>query len=183
MNTERKVAKYEKAERLSRVAGRVPLPRVLEAAGLGARARCSGIVLGGRVTVNGRIAELGAKVAPSDSVVLDKRRLHPETEKVYLVINKPVGYLCSNSDSRGRPLLLDLLQDIPQRIFHVGRLDFRSSGLIFYTNDGEFAKTVSHPSSRIENPRSSCSSVMTRGIRVRMTLLWCPQERMTRPLS
>jgi 23S rRNA pseudouridine2605 synthase len=83
-------------------------------------------------------------------VVLGKRLLHLETEKVYLAVNKPVGYLCSNSDSRGRPLVLDLLQDIPQRIFHVGRLDFRSSGLILYTNDGDFAKTVSHPSSNIE---------------------------------
>jgi 23S rRNA pseudouridine2605 synthase len=81
---------------------------------------------------------------------LGRRRLRPETEKVYLAVNKPPGYLCANSDSRGRPLVLDLLQDVAVRIFHVGRLDFRSSGLIFYTNDGTFAKIVSHPSSRIE---------------------------------
>jgi 23S rRNA pseudouridine2605 synthase len=118
--------------------------------GIGSRRACETYIREGRVTVNGRIAELGSKVAPSDRVALDNRQLHPETEQVYLAINKPAGYLCSNSDSRGRPLLLDLLQDIPQRIFHVGRLDFRSSGLIFYTNDGNFAKTVSHPSSRIE---------------------------------
>jgi 23S rRNA pseudouridine2605 synthase len=118
--------------------------------GIGSRRSCENYIREGRVTVNGRIAELGTKVVLSDRVVLDKRQLHPETEKVYLAINKPVGYLCSNSDSRGRPLVLDLLQDIPQRIFHVGRLDFRSSGLIFYTNDGQFAKTVSHPSSQIE---------------------------------
>ena len=118
--------------------------------GVGSRRACENYIREGRVTVNGRTAELGTKVVPSDRVVLDKRQLHPETEKVYLAINKPVGYLCSNSDSRGRPLVLDLLQDIPQRIFHVGRLDFRSSGLILYTNDGDFAKTVSHPSSNIE---------------------------------
>lgn len=118
--------------------------------GIGSRRACEIYISEGRVTVNGRIAELGSKVTPSDRVALDNRQLHPETEQVYLAINKPAGYLCSNSDSRGRPLLLDLLQDIPQRIFHVGRLDFRSSGLIFYTNDGIFAKTVSHPSSKIE---------------------------------
>jgi 23S rRNA pseudouridine2605 synthase len=118
--------------------------------GIGSRRSCENYIREGRVTVNGRIAELGTKVVLSDRVALDKRQLHPETEKVYLAINKPAGYLCANSDSRGRPLVLDLLQDIPQRIFHVGRLDFRSSGLIFYTNDGEFAKTVSHPSSQIE---------------------------------
>jgi 23S rRNA pseudouridine2605 synthase len=118
--------------------------------GIGSRRACENYIREGRVTVNGRIAELGTKVAPSDRVLLDKRQLHPETEKVYLAVNKPAGYLCSNSDSRGRPLVLDLLQDIPQRIFHVGRLDFRSSGLILYTNDGEFARFVSHPSCNIE---------------------------------
>jgi 23S rRNA pseudouridine2605 synthase len=118
--------------------------------GIGSRRACETYIREGRVTVNGRVAELGSKVTPSDRVALDNRQLHPETQKIYLAINKPVGYLCSNSDSRGRPLLLDLLQDISQRIFHVGRLDFRSSGLIFYTNDGNFAKTVSHPSSKIE---------------------------------
>ena len=118
--------------------------------GVGSRRACETYIREGRVTVNGQIAELGSKVTSSDRVALDDRQLHPEKEQVYLAINKPAGYLCSNSDSRGRPLLLDLLQDVPQRVFHVGRLDFRSSGLIFYTNDGNFAKTVSHPSSRIE---------------------------------
>jgi 23S rRNA pseudouridine2605 synthase len=118
--------------------------------GIGSRRACELYIREGRVTVNGLTAELGTKVTPSDRVALDNRQLHPETQKIYLAINKPAGYLCANSDSRGRPLLLDLLQDIPQRIFHVGRLDLRSSGLIFYTNDGNFAKTVSHPSSKIE---------------------------------
>jgi 23S rRNA pseudouridine2605 synthase len=118
--------------------------------GIGSRRACESYIREGRVTVNGRIAVLGSKVSPGDLVALDNRRLSPEKEKVYLAVNKPAGYLCSNSDSRGRPLLLDLLQDIPQRIFHVGRLDFHSSGLIFYTNDGDFAMTVSHPSSKIE---------------------------------
>jgi 23S rRNA pseudouridine2605 synthase len=118
--------------------------------GVGSRRACETYIREGRVTVNGRIAELGSKVGPADRVALDHRQLVPEREQVYLAINKPAGYLCSNSDSRGRPLVLDLLRDIPQRVFHVGRLDFRSSGLIFYTNDGNFSKIVSHPSSRIE---------------------------------
>ncbi len=118
--------------------------------GIGSRRHCETCIREGRVTVNGVTATLGAKVTASDRVYLDRRRLRPETEKVYLAVNKPPGYLCANSDSRGRPLVLDLLQDVGVRIFHVGRLDFRSSGLIFYTNDGTFAKIVSHPSSRIE---------------------------------
>jgi 23S rRNA pseudouridine2605 synthase len=118
--------------------------------GAGSRRACETYIRQGRVTVNGVPARLGAKVTHEDRVVLDNRQLHLERGQVYLAVNKPAGYLCSNSDSRGRPLLLELLQDIPQRIFHVGRLDMRSSGLIFYTNDGDFAKTVSHPSSKIE---------------------------------
>jgi len=118
--------------------------------GIGSRRHCETYIREGRVTVNGVTAALGTKVTASDRVYLDKRCLRPETEKVYLAVNKPPGYLCANSDSRGRPLVLDLLQDVAVRIFHVGRLDLRSSGLIFYTNDGTFAKIVSHPSSRIE---------------------------------
>jgi len=118
--------------------------------GIGSRRHCETYIREGRVTVNGVVAALGTKVAASDRVCLGRRRLSPETEKVYLAVNKPPGYLCANSDSRGRPLVLDLLQDVAVRIFHVGRLDFRSSGLIFYTNDGTFAKIVSHPSSKIE---------------------------------
>ena len=118
--------------------------------GIGSRRHCETYIREGRVTVNGVTAALGTKVTASDRVYLDKRCLRPETEKVYLAVNKPPGYLCANSDSRGRPLVLDLFQDVAVRIFHVGRLDLRSSGLIFYTNDGTFAKIVSHPSSRIE---------------------------------
>ena len=118
--------------------------------GIGSRRHCEQYIREGRVKVNGVPAELGAKVEPSDRVALDNKTLHPQSQRIYLAVNKPEGYLCSNSDSRGRPLVLDLLQDVPVRIFHVGRLDFRSSGLIFYTNDGEFSKIVSHPSSRIE---------------------------------
>jgi 23S rRNA pseudouridine2605 synthase len=118
--------------------------------GIGSRRHCETYIREGRVTVNGITAALGTKVTASDRVYFNKRQLSPETQKVYVAVNKLPGYLCANSDSRGRPLVLDLLQEVTVRIFHVGRLDFRSSGLIFYTNDGTFAKIVSHPSSRIE---------------------------------
>jgi 23S rRNA pseudouridine2605 synthase len=118
--------------------------------GVGSRRHCESYIQEGRVKVNGKPAVLGARVGVADRVSLDDRLLQPETRTVYLAVNKPAGYLCSNSDRHGRPLVLDLLEDIPLRLFHVGRLDFRSSGLIFYTNDGGFARTVSHPSSGIE---------------------------------
>jgi len=118
--------------------------------GVGSRRYCEQKILEGRVAVNGKIAVIGSKVSMDDRVTLDRRLLRPQTAVVYLVVNKPRATLCANSDSRGRPLVLDLLDDIPVRIYHVGRLDFHSSGLIFYTNDGRFAKIVTHPSSEIE---------------------------------
>jgi 23S rRNA pseudouridine2605 synthase len=118
--------------------------------GVGSRRHCERYIREGRVTVNGAPAALGSRVSHGDEVRLDGRRLRPERLKVYLAVNKPEGFLCANRDPQGRPLVLDLLEDVPQRLFHVGRLDYNSSGLIFYTNDGEFARAVGHPSSGIE---------------------------------
>ena len=118
--------------------------------GVDSRRHCEEYILQGRVTVNGRRAELGSSVFPTDKVCLDRRRLQPEADRVYLAVNKPRGYLCSNADAEGRPLVSDLLRRIPFRLFHVGRLDIQSSGLIFYTNDGRFARQVSHPSAAVE---------------------------------
>jgi len=129
---------------------RIRLQVFMARCGVGSRRHCEEYIREGRVRVNGAVAILGSKVDTADRVFLDKKPLYPETKQVYLAVNKPAGTLCANSDSRGRPLLLDLLRDIPERIYHVGRLDFHSSGLIFYTNDGQFSKVVSHPSSNIE---------------------------------
>jgi 23S rRNA pseudouridine2605 synthase len=118
--------------------------------GIASRRRCEEYIREGRVTVNGKRAAIGSKVAPDDRVCLDRRRLAPEAGRAYIVVNKPRGFLCSNQDDQGRPLVKDLLRRIPYRLYHVGRLDFTSSGLIFYTNDGDFARLVSHPSSAIE---------------------------------
>jgi 23S rRNA pseudouridine2605 synthase len=119
--------------------------------GLGSRRYCETLITSGRVRVNGRPALLGSKVENGDEVTLDRRTVRPEREKIYLAIHKPKGYVCSNSDPRGRPLAADLVGDsISQRLFHVGRLDIDSSGLIFYSNDGSFARLVSHPSAGIE---------------------------------
>jgi 23S rRNA pseudouridine2605 synthase len=118
--------------------------------GVASRRRCEDFIREGRVTVNGQRASIGTKVGPDDLVCLDRRKLSLETGLAYIVVNKPRGYLCSNEDDRNRPLVKDLLRRIPYRLYHVGRLDLMSSGLIFYTNDGRFARLVSHPSSAIE---------------------------------
>jgi 23S rRNA pseudouridine2605 synthase len=104
------------------------------------------------VQVNGvRVARLGTRIAIDDRVMVDDRVVKPVASLVYLALHKPAGYICANADPEGRPLASDLFKGvIRERLFHVGRLDYLSTGLIFYTNDGEFDRVVSHPSSRVE---------------------------------
>jgi 23S rRNA pseudouridine2605 synthase len=106
----------------------------------------------GRVQVNGRVVTVtGEKVKAGDLVLLDGRPVWPETQLRYLALHKPPGYICSSADPQGRPLALELLSpDIRERLYNVGRLDVLSSGIILFTNDGDFAARVSHPSSGIE---------------------------------
>jgi 23S rRNA pseudouridine2605 synthase len=121
-------------------------------AGVASRRESERLIQSGVVSVNGRIVtELGTKVAPGDDVRVEGKRIRLEDRSVYVALNKPRRYLCSASDPEGRPLAGTLLEPhFTERLFSVGRLDFLSSGLIFYTNDGEFAKAVSHPSKQVE---------------------------------
>lgn len=119
--------------------------------GAGSRRHCEKLIEQGRVTVNGKSASLGKKVLIDDQVILDGKHLKLITKRIYIAVNKPRGYICSNIDKEDRPLVSDLFRDaIETRLFHVGRLDFLTSGLIFYTNDGNFARIITHPSSGIE---------------------------------
>jgi 23S rRNA pseudouridine2605 synthase len=120
--------------------------------GIASRRACEELILQGRVGVNGKIiTQLGYKNLEQDIVTLDGKRITPVKKKIYIALHKPVGYLCAGSDRWGRPLAEDLFKDkIALRLFHVGRLDYLSSGLIFFTNDGIFAKIVSHPRYNIE---------------------------------
>lgn len=132
--------------------GAVRLQAFLARCGVASRRASESIILSGRVRVNGRVvAELGTKTFPGDAVEVDGRRIEPETRKLYLALHKPEGYICSSSDPQGRPLAVDLLpSSVTERVYNVGRLDLRSSGLILFTNDGAFAAKVGHPSAQIE---------------------------------
>ncbi|HET6487275.1 MAG TPA: pseudouridine synthase [Spirochaetia bacterium] len=120
--------------------------------GLGSRRGCEELILKGRVSVNGQpVTRLGARVLAKDAVTVNGRAVRPSAGGVYVALHKPRGFLCSNQDPAGRPMASSLFSSvIHERLHHVGRLDFLSSGLIFYTNDGEFTRLVSHPSSQIE---------------------------------
>ena len=126
----------------------VRLQKVLAQAGIASRRRCEQLMADGHVEVNGEIVtQMGARVDPATDVIrVDGRRLPPRTDHVYLVLNKPRGVVTSMADERGRPDLRSLLADRPERLFHVGRLDTDTSGLLIVTNDGDLAHRLAHPS-------------------------------------
>jgi 23S rRNA pseudouridine2605 synthase len=126
----------------------IRLQKVLAAAGVGSRRTCEQLIAAGRVSVDGRtVTEMGLRVDPQRAVIhVDGNRINVRSDLVYLALNKPRGVLSSMSDSRGRPTVADLVVDQPERLFHVGRLDADSEGLLLLTNDGELAHRLMHPS-------------------------------------
>jgi 23S rRNA pseudouridine2605 synthase len=129
----------------------IRLQKVLAGAGLGSRRACEQLIAAGRVTVDGRgVAELGTRVDPQTSVVrVDGKRVNLRPGQVYLALNKPRGVLTAMSDPYGRPHVGDFVADHPERLFHVGRLDADTEGLLILTNDGEFAHRLAHPSHEV----------------------------------
>jgi 23S rRNA pseudouridine2605 synthase len=127
---------------------KVRLQKVLAQAGVASRRACEGLIAAGRVEVDGEvITQLGARVDPETTVIrVDGRRLPVASAFVYLALNKPLGVVSSMSDERGRPDLRTLVGERPERLFHVGRLDTDTNGLLILTNDGEFAHRLAHPS-------------------------------------
>ncbi len=106
----------------------------------------------GRVTVNGSPAVIGQKVDPaSDAVKIGSRPVKPrgKTGYTYIILNKPVGYVTTMSDEKGRPCVADLVADVGRRVYPVGRLDYESEGLLLLTDDGELANKLTHPSGHI----------------------------------
>ena len=131
---------------------KIRLQLFLARAGIASRRAAEALITQGRVSVNGKVTiELGTKGVEGDSVTFDGRPVTPASTMVYVALNKPAGYLCSSADGYGRKLAIDLLKPhFGERLFNIGRLDYRSSGLILFTNDGDFARRVSHPSAMIE---------------------------------
>ncbi|AEF82158.1 pseudouridine synthase [Leadbettera azotonutricia] len=129
-------------------------------AGAASRRAAEKLITEGRVEVNGKkVTAMGEKVGPGDMVTLDGKPLKPESRFHYLVLNKPPEFICASSDPQGRRLALELLPPLEERLYNVGRLDYLSSGLILFTNDGDFAAKVSHPGSEIEKEYVVESSV------------------------
>jgi pseudouridine synthase len=123
------------------------LNQILSLAGLTSRRKADELIKSGCITVNGRlITQLGVRaVWGSDLIEVDGKEISKPSERLYLILNKPFGYICSLNDPEGRPIVSDLLNDIPQRVYPVGRLDFDTLGLLLLTNDGEWAYRLAHP--------------------------------------
>lgn len=127
------------------------LQKVLAHAGIGSRRACEELILQGRITVDNQVVrELGTKVDPrSQQIAVDGQKIREE-KPVYYAIHKPKGYVSTNKDPAGKPKVVDLLPEIPQRVYSVGRLDEQSTGLMLLTNDGELANKLAHPKFGVE---------------------------------
>lgn len=128
----------------------VRINRFLASAGLGSRRACEALVREGRVFVNNvAVTDLSTQVEATDVVRVGRKVVRPQ-HHVYLLLNKPSGYVCTKSDELDRKTIFDLVPAQRGRLFHVGRLDKESQGLIILTNDGDFAEQLTHPSHQID---------------------------------
>ena len=126
------------------------LQKVLARAGLGSRRACEELIAAGRVTVDGEVVVLGARVDPAhDRIVVDGVPVVVDETRVYWLLNKPAGYVTTAHDPQGRPTVIELVPDEP-RSFAVGRLDRDTEGLLILTNDGELAELLTHPRHGVE---------------------------------
>ena len=138
----------ENRDSLTDVPGGVRLQKVLAEAGVGSRRHCEELIGAGRVEVDGQtVRRFGARVDPDHQVIrVDGKRIPAKPGLVYLAFNKPAGVLTAMSDPRGRKTVSDFLDDRSERLFHIGRLDYDTEGLMLLINDGELAHRLAHPS-------------------------------------
>ncbi len=125
----------------------IRLQKYMAYCGIASRRKCEEFIKNGRVKVNGRhVVEMGFLINPNnDKIEFDGQLIMPEDKKIYILLNKPTGYVTTVFDPQKRPIVMDLIKDIDQRVYPVGRLDFNSSGLLIMTNDGELANQLTHP--------------------------------------
>ena len=124
--------------------------KILSEMGIASRRKAEDIIKEGRVTVSGRVATIGMKVDPArEHIKLDGKLLTKREPRVYMMFHKPRNVVTSLHDPQGRPTVKDFLKGVKYRVFPVGRLDFDSEGMLFITNDGDFAQAILHPSKKI----------------------------------
>jgi len=129
---------------------KIRLQKHLSESGIASRRKAEELIASGRVRVNGRIAHIGDKVDPKrDKVSVSGKTVVAQKEKVYIMLHKPRGFVTTTKDELDRKCVTDLVADVGVKLFPVGRLDRNSEGLLFMTNDGEFANNLTHPSAHV----------------------------------
>ena len=123
----------------------IVLQKFIADSGLASRRAAERLISDGRVKVNGKIASLGQRVSSKDEVIVAGKKVKPAPDKIYLLLNKPVGYTCTNRYFLGEKNVFSLLKNNQDRLFVVGRLDKDSHGLVLLTNDGPLTQTLTHP--------------------------------------
>jgi len=127
------------------------LQKYMAECGVASRRKCEEYIAAGRVEVNGvTVTEMGVQVEENDVVLFDGKPIQPEKRQQYIMLNKPQGVVTTLSDPQGRKTVRDLITDIPERIYPVGRLDYDTEGLLLLTNDGELMQNITHPSKEVE---------------------------------
>ena len=128
----------------------IRLQKYLAEAGIASRRKCEEFITQGRVKVNNNIAVLGTKINPEKDIVLfDNKKIESKEELVYILLNKPIGYVTTSKDQFSRDSVLDLVK-VKQRIVPVGRLDMYTSGALLLSNDGDFVYKITHPKHEID---------------------------------
>ena len=129
---------------------KIRLQKHLSVCGVASRRKAEELIAAGKVKVNGHVAHIGDSIDPKrDKVTVKGKPVIATTEKVYIMLHKPRGFVTTMSDEKDRKCVADLIKDIPQKLFPVCRLDKNSEGLLFMTNDGDFANKLTHPSSHV----------------------------------
>lgn len=129
----------------------IRLQKYMADCGIASRRKCEELILNGTVSVNGKLVnELGKKVNPEeDKILFMGKEIKPKAKKIYILLNKPIGYVTTAKDQFNRPTVLDLVK-VKERVVPVGRLDMYTSGALILTNDGEFVNKITHPSKKVE---------------------------------
>ncbi len=129
---------------------KIRLQKYMSEAGIASRRKAEDMIRDGKVRINNRVAQIGDCVDPKkDTVTVSGKRIRKETNLRYILLNKPRGYVTTTDDDLGRKCVLELVRDVKERIYPVGRLDRISEGALILTNDGEFANAMMHPSKHV----------------------------------
>ena len=126
------------------------LNKYIASAGVCSRRKADELIVNGNVKINGSVCDkLGQDVSGEDVVSVNGRVINGEKKRVYFALNKPAGYITSMDDEKGRPAVSELVSDVTDRVFPVGRLDYNTTGLLIMTNDGDVANRMAHPSGEV----------------------------------